>query len=403
MLEGLNLNQIEEIINYYHGSNKVEKSVEEVKKTIAQAMQMENLSILMGAGCSSFYIDEKEAGISTMAGLFNDFIKLNKNFEIMGVDIKDKVNKNLEELLDFMNALKQVNCIKEIDKEIDTKINIVKKFITDKIIQGMECNELAEIYKKMYLKTISSSRKSPINIVTTNYDMYNERALDELNFIYNNGFSGSYIRTFNPNVYKYMYVDNMNLNKDVWNRVDHFYNLYKIHGSISWKKDKDNIYEISMNELDKSSLENVMIYPTPLKDRSTLMVPYTDLMRSFQDNLTKKNSVLITLGYSFGDDHINRIILNSLSIPSFRLIILGDTESKNDAGDITETNIGKIKNMDDSRITIINSESKIHYFNNFVEKLMPEIPSEEQEKQKISEQINKVFSELSESGGNKNE
>lgn len=34
---------------------------------------------------------------------------------------------------------------------------------------------------------------------------------------------------------------------------------------------------------------------------------------------------------------------------------------------------------------------------------MPVIPSEEQEKQKISDQISKVFSELSENGGNKNE
>ncbi|EAC2415778.1 hypothetical protein ACH07_15340, partial [Listeria monocytogenes] len=161
-------------------------------------------------------------------------------------------------------------------------------------------------------------------------------------FIYNSGFTGSYMRTFNPNMYRYMYVDNMNLNKDVWNRVDHFYNLYKIHGSISWKKSEDKIYEISMKEIDKSSLENVMIYPTPLKDRSTLMVPYTDLMRSFQDNLTQKNSVLITLGYSFGDDHINRIILNNLSIPSFRLIILGDTEYENNADEKIETNIGKI-------------------------------------------------------------
>lgn len=392
-----------EKVIYYQGAVKQEKSVEEVQKIISQALQMENLSILMGAGCSSFYMGGQEAAISTMAGLFKDFIDLNPDFEILGVDIQNKVNQNLEELMDFMNALRQVNHIKIIENEIDTKIEIVKKFITEKIIQGMECEELAEVYKKFYLKTISSNRKTPINIVTTNYDMYNERALDELNFIYNNGFTGSYMRTFNPNMYRYMYVDNMNLNKDVWNRVDHFYNLYKIHGSISWKKNEDKISEISINEIDESSLENVMIYPTPLKDRSTLMVPYTDLMRSFQDNLTKKNSVLITLGYSFGDDHINRIILNNLSIPSFRLIILGEVEYKDDKDEIVDTNIGKIKNMDDSRITVINSENKIHYFKDFVEKLMPAIPNEELEKQKISEQINRVFSELSTSGGDKDE
>ena len=214
----------EEVI-YYQGAHRIEKSLDEVQKVISQALQMENLSILMGAGCSSFFIEDKEAAFSTMAGLFSDFVSLHPDFKILGVDIQDKVNSNLEELMDFMNALRQVNHIKEIEKEIDDKIKIVKKFITDKIIEGMDCRELADIYKKFYLKTVSSNRKNPINIVTTNYDMYSERALDELNFIYNNGFTGSYTRTFNPNIYRYMYVDNMNLNKDVWNRVDHFYNF----------------------------------------------------------------------------------------------------------------------------------------------------------------------------------
>lgn len=61
-----------------------------------------------------------------------------------------------------------------------------------------------------------------------------------------------------------------------------------------------------------------MIYPTPLKDRTTLMTPYSDLFRAMETALLKKNSVLITLGYSFADDHINRLILNSLAIPTFK-------------------------------------------------------------------------------------
>ncbi|MGO2962935.1 MAG: SIR2 family protein [Carnobacterium maltaromaticum] len=388
-----------ENVNVYQGRLKQMKTIGEAQKIISQALQMENLSVLMGAGCSSFFIGNKEAAISTMAGLFSEFIKENPNFRVLGTNIEGKVNNNLEELMDFMNAIKQANHLKKIDDDIEDNIILVKEFITTKIIEGMKCDELADTYKRFYLKTISSNRKNPINVVTTNYDMYNERALDELNFIYNNGFTGSYKRTFNPNMYKYMYVDNMNLNKDVWNRVDHFYNLYKIHGSISWKKEEDVISEVSIDQIKSETYENVMIYPTPLKDRSTLMVPYTDLMRSFQDNITRKNSVLITLGYSFGDDHINRIILNNLSIPSFRLIILGETEDK----DGKKTNIGKIKEMDDSRITIINSDTKIHYFNNFVEKLMPSISDEEEEKRKISDQISQLFNEFEHTGGSGNE
>lgn len=388
----------EELITVYQGATSSQKSIVDVKKLISQSLQIENFSVLMGAGCSSYYMQEKgdkapkEHGISTMAGLFSDFMRENPNFNVLGVDISNKVNHNLEELMDFMNAIKQVNNISIVDAEIEQKILIVKRFITKKINEGMDCDELASLYKKFYLKTISSNRKTPINIITTNYDMYNERALDELNFVYNNGFSGAYKRVFNPNTYRFMYVDNMNLQKDIWTRVDHFYNLYKIHGSLSWKKSGEQILEVPADKYNDEDLQNVMIYPTPLKDRSTLMVPYTDLMRNFQDNLMRKNSVLLTLGYSFGDDHINRIILNNLSIPSFRLIILGETEIV-DGEQTIPTHIGKISEMDDSRITIINSKDKIHYFKNFVDKLMPAIPSEEEE-QKITEKINKVLFDL---------
>ena len=68
------------------------------------------------------------------------------------------------------------------------------------------------------------------------------------------------------------------------------------------------------------------------------------------------------MGYSFSDDHINRLILNSLAIPTFRLVIFGKS-----------TAIDKLINMNDSRIIVINSEDKIHYFNNIVQRAMPDI------------------------------
>lgn len=90
------------------------------------------------------------------------------------------------------------------------------------------------------------------------------------------------------------------------------------------------------------------------------MVPYSDLFRMMQNNLLKKNSILISLGYSFGDEHINRIILTALSVYDFRLVIFGNSEM-----------IRKLQEIGDNRIWIINSEDNIHYFNNFVEKVLP--------------------------------
>ena len=119
-------------------------------------------------------------------------------------------------------------------------------------------------------------------------------------------------------------------------------------------------YEVDYNHINQD--DTVMIYPTPLKDRTTLMTPYSDLFRAMETALLKRNSILITMGYSFSDDHINRLILNSLAIPTFRLVIFGKS-----------TAIDKLINMNDSRIIVINSEDKIHYFNNIVQRAMPDI------------------------------
>ena len=132
-----------------------------------------------------------------------------------------------------------------------------------------------------------------------------------------------------------------------------------------------------------------MIYPTPQKDRTTLMVPYSDLFRMMQNSLLKKNSVLISLGYSFGDEHINRIILNALSVYDFRLVVFGDSDM-----------IRKLQAIGDNRIWIINSDSHIQYFKNFVEKVLPAQNDEQREELEIKKSLKKLAAVLGDSASN---
>ena len=342
-------------ISYFKGKNETKIDIATLKNEIAQFLQLDNLNFLLGAGCSSHVDDGVEKGISGMRNLYKGFFEENSGFEIAGREAEPLFDGNLEKMLEVMGAISVAEILKPIDDKIKEKINTVQAYIRRNIVDGMHSKEVLEFYHDFYMKTVTRGRKNPINIFTTNYDLYSEQALDSLSFPYNNGFVGTYKRTFNPASYKYAYVEDMNLSKNVWERVPNFYNVYKIHGSISWVKDNNNIYEIDYEHIHDD--DTVMIYPTPLKDRTTLMTPYSDLFRAMETALLKKNSVLITLGYSFADDHINRLILNSLAIPTFRLVVFG----KNDA-------IAKLTEMDDSRIIVINSEDKIHYFKNFVEK-----------------------------------
>ncbi len=115
----------------------------------------------------------------------------------------------------------------------------------------------------------------------------------------------------------------------------------KLHGSIDWIDTGTDIRRIGLpfgssdiesflnapglNDVDS---RKVMIYPNSAKDRETAEYPYVELFRDFAAALCRPNSTLVTFGYGFGDEHINRVIKDMLTIPSTHLVII----SFNDMG-----------------------------------------------------------------------
>lgn len=115
----------------------------------------------------------------------------------------------------------------------------------------------------------------------------------------------------------------------------------KLHGSLDWRATKGpaGYTEVQRRGLpfgasgyhsDTKGSPNsqLIVYPNAAKDIETLEYPYADLFRDFAAALCQPNSVLFTYGYGFGDDHVNRILIDMLSIPSTHLVII----SYDDAG-----------------------------------------------------------------------
>ena len=106
--------------------------------------------------------------------------------------------------------------------------------------------------------------------------------------------------------------------------------LTKLHGSLDWRYAQSVLRRVGVPfgppdnhpEVPAHPLESVMIYPNPAKDVETAQYPYADLFRDFSCALCRPNSVLVTYGYGFGDDHINRVIRDMLTIPSTHLVII---------------------------------------------------------------------------------
>lgn len=108
--------------------------------------------------------------------------------------------------------------------------------------------------------------------------------------------------------------------------------LTKLHGSLDWLFSKDD-RKISRKgipfgaptdhtDLPKNPVDTVMIYPNPAKDVETTQYPYAELFRDFAAATCRPNAVVVTYGYGFGDDHINRVLLDMLTIPSTHLVVI---------------------------------------------------------------------------------
>lgn len=106
--------------------------------------------------------------------------------------------------------------------------------------------------------------------------------------------------------------------------------LCKIHGSLDWRWEGKELRRyavpfgagVNHPDMPKEPWDSVMIYPNPAKDVETLNYPYAELFRDFAAAACRPNSSLVTYGYGFGDDHVNRVIKDMLTIPSTHLVII---------------------------------------------------------------------------------
>lgn len=109
----------------------------------------------------------------------------------------------------------------------------------------------------------------------------------------------------------------------------------KLHGSVDWVQTGKDIRRIGLPfgaekvtpyiqapGLDGVTANKLMIYPNAAKDRETADYPYVELFRDLAAAVCRPNSTLVTYGYSFGDEHINRVIRDMLTIPSTHLVVI---------------------------------------------------------------------------------
>ena len=136
--------------------------------------------------------------------------------------------------------------------------------------------------------------------------------------------------------------------------------LTKLHGSVDWRTGDGPSGRLEVQRAalpfgaaeDRASLpdspaDRLLIYPNAAKDMETLQFPYADLFRDFASAVCRPNSVVVTYGFGFGDDHLNRVLRDALTIPSVHLVII----SWDDAGGRLEAFLQSVGR--ESQITLL--------------------------------------------------
>lgn len=345
-------------INQYNNFD-YNQQINKASILLRKAFLSKNLNFLIGSGCSL-------PVIPLMGQTFHDIKSKHSSIPLGSFDGD---SSDIEGYLNWLNT-----AISFYEKDPANSygaehykywFDLVKNELFSSIV-NYDDEGKSEITRKNYLdfyNTIFSIRYdkdfSPVNIYTTNYDLFNEETMETLNIEYTNGFSGTVNRRFNPAVFNYRLVDDENRYKDKWSVIKKYVKLYKLHGSIDWYFNDTSVRQSNLN-VDS---ENVVIYPTMSKHLETQQSPYSELLRAFTINLQKPDSTLIVLGYGFPDEHLNQLIGQALSNEDFTLIIIGDIEE-------VKVNEFYAKYKHQPNIFIIGGTidglNDGHYFSNFI-------------------------------------
>jgi len=267
------------------------------------------LGLFIGAGCPLSVRVHGGPLIQDIRGITNAIREKAKTNADIGSslaavekNLKDDGNSDatIEDILSHIRLLRSVAGCSSIRGLAAVDLDKLDCAICDHIHEIVETslpNELTP-YHTVARWAGGTSRELPISIFTTNYDLLMEQALEDVGSTYFDGFTGS----------RRPFFDIQSIEEDTlpsrWTR------LWKLHGSCNWFQTNNG--KVTRGIRGEPSDERRLIHPSHLKYQDSRRLPYLVMMDRLRDHLKQPTAVLILCGYSFGDEHINEVIMQGL-------------------------------------------------------------------------------------------
>jgi hypothetical protein len=389
-------NYMPEKIVAIRGENHL--SEKDLQAHIASLVRLENIGVFLGAGASS-----GELGGKTLLTIWKDYIiEYPKDYNWLKENrfINGTVKPNPEAIIDALEIarIEQERSSGQEQNELrEVQSNLLRCIVYGSLLQKKWWENptllLEDLPQELrshqnLLQKLTTSRQpgqaSPW-IFTTNYDLALEWSAESLGLHVSNGFLGLHARIFSPHNFDLGFRNNLAKGEARFGA----YNIYlvKLHGSLSWiaeqtsSVDQSSITELSAtaiwdrikNYINKKTKEIPcqMVIPGTSKYTQTTGFVFGELFRRFSDFLGKSQSVLFISGYSFGDEHLNRILRTALQNPTLQIVIFLPELKIEEKKMTYEANSEWFKRLSNNKIPQITfvGGGKEAYFSKFVEYL----------------------------------
>lgn len=301
-----------------------------------------NIIVLVGAGasvlCTSGKIDKRFGKtVFMLADLINNTLKQDSNLftlqelaqlckynvpvELVEQGGASKLNPSFN-LEDFLSDL--LSFEKYVSDAEASKYDQSKSKIFELIIENTSYEYDNNCLKhSTFINTVSHLVRTPskLTIVTTNYDTLIEDAADSIEYTVMDGFSFSHRPYFNSDMFEWNLVKDIeNIKTRELEYKKNIINLLKLHGSLTWERDTKGI-----RRKEKADVVNpIMIFPSSNKYMQSYQEPYFELFTKFQELLKRSNTLLITTGFSFADNHISQMIIQAILHNKSLAVLISD-------------------------------------------------------------------------------
>ena len=327
-----------------------------VEPWLSSLFQSEHLSLLVGSGlttaiqyaaCDSANNGMGEVKLSSKYAtqINSKAIESSKKAGRGDIpNIEDKI-RVMCELLHGLEIIGNASEADELRSELNQIINNFTKNITfiENQIATAPDDKRTDAFNKltMFLMSFASrtGTRDRLNIFTTNYDRLIEAGADIAGIHLIDRFVGSLSPIFRSSRLDIDMHYNPPGIRGEPRYLEGVVKYTKLHGSIDWINANNCIRKIGLpfgvEGIDPylnapglpATPSKIMIYPNASKDRETSEYPYVELFRDYAASICRPNSTLVTYGYSFGDEHINRVIRDMLTIPSTHLVVIAFDDS----------------------------------------------------------------------------